>query len=201
MKNLMLPIFALLIMGFTTTEQQLTQAERDFAVEEMTKTYDHLLKTIKGLSEAQLNFKSSPESWSIAECTEHITISENNIFGMLQGALANEPDPSKRSEVKMTDAQILQMIPDRSQKVKTAKPFEPTGQFGSHKVTVKEFKAKRKSNIKFVKSTEEDLRNRYTELPFGTIDAYQILLFMSAHTDRHISQIKEVMAHADFPKK
>ncbi len=196
----MLPTIALLIMGFTTNVQELTQAERDFAKEEMNKTKEHLLTTIKGLNEAQLNFKSSSDSWSIAECTEHIAISENNIFGMLQGALATEPDPSKRGDVKMTDEQILQMIPDRTNKVKTAKPFEPTGQFGSHKGTVKEFKTKRKANIAFVKSTGEDLRNRYTQLPFGTIDAYQILLFMSAHTERHVLQIKEIMEHPDFPK-
>ncbi len=200
MKKLMLPIVALLLVGFITTNQKLTQAERNFAIEEMTKTQERVLSAIKGLSTEQLNFKSSPESWSIAECTEHIALSENNIFGMLQGALETTPDPSKRSDVKMTDEQILQLITNRSQKVKTRESFEPTGKFGTHKETVKAFKKKRKKNIRFVEDTNEDLRNRYAQLPFGTIDAYQILLFMSGHTERHVQQIEEIMNHPDFPK-
>ncbi len=200
MKKLLLPIVALVLVSFTVTTSSLSKNERRAAANEMKGTYAHLLKTIKGLSDAQLNFKPNPETWSVAECTEHIAISEENIFGLLEKALQTPADPSKRSEVKMSDAQIMKILVDRSNKVKTRKPFEPTGRFGSHKATVKAFKAKRKGNIKFVKKTKEDLRNHYTQLPFGTVDGYQILLFMSAHTERHISQIKEVMAHPDFPK-
>ncbi|HCO82594.1 MAG TPA: DinB family protein, partial [Arenibacter sp.] len=46
---------------------------------------------------------------------------------------------------------------------------------------------------------QDDLRNRYQQLPFGTVDAYQILLFMSGHTERHIKQMEEVMDDEDFP--
>lgn len=91
------------------------------------------------------------------------------------------------------------MIADRSKKVQTSEAFEPSGKYGSFKETVEEFKSKRSAHIDFVKSTREDLRNRYQQLPFGTIDAYQILLFMSAHTERHIGQMEEVMANEDFP--
>jgi hypothetical protein len=33
------------------------------------------------------------------------------------------------------------------------------------------------------------------------VDAYQILLFMSAHTERHVRQIEEIVVHENFPKK
>ncbi len=200
MKKILLLVSVLMLVSFTTTDNGLTESERLAALAEMTTTHDHLLNTIKGLSEAQLNFKSSPDSWSIAECTEHIAISEGNIFGMIETALKTPANASRRSEVKMSDEQILAMIVDRSNKVKTSEAFEPSGKYGSHKATVDAFKAKRKSNMKFVASTEADLRNHYAELPFGTMDAYQILLFMSAHTERHVRQIEEVMANANFPK-
>jgi hypothetical protein len=187
-------------MSFTISDTKLTDPERLLAITEMTATHDRLLQSVKGLSAAQLNFKSSPESWSIAECTEHIAISESNIFGMVQGALKSPADPSRRSEVKMSDAQILAMIVDRSNKFKTQKPFEPTGQFGSHEATVKEFVIKRKSNMQYIATTQDDLRNHYTELPFGVADSYQILLFMSAHTERHVLQIEEVKADPNYPK-
>lgn len=200
MKKILLPFLVLAMVSFTGTDTTLTKAERKLAITEMNRTSDLLLNAIKGLSEAQLNFKSSPESWSVAECTEHIAISENNIFGMLEGALKTEADPSKRSDVKMTDKQVLAMIVDRTNKVKTIKPFEPTGSYGGHEAAVDAFLEKRKANIEFVKTTKEDLRNRYQQLPFGTVDAFQILLFMSAHNERHVKQIEEVKANENFPK-
>lgn len=200
MKKILFPLLMLVMISFSISDSGLTKAERKLAVTEMKGTSKHLVEAVKGLSDAQLSFKSSPGSWSVAECTEHIAISENNIFGMLEGALKTAADPSKRADVKMTDEQILKMIVDRSNKVKTMEAFVPTGKFGNHEATLKAFLEKRKANIKFVKTTEEDLRNRFQQLPFGTIDAYQILLFMSAHTERHILQIEEVKANANFPK-
>ena len=54
--------------------------------------------------------------------------------------------------------------------------------------------------MEFVASTDADLRNHYAQLPFGTIDAYQSLIFMSGHTERHILQIKEIMEDDNFPE-
>ena len=199
MKKLILPIVVLTVLAFGVVKSTLTDAEREFAVKEMTKSHDHFLNSVDGLSEAQLKYKITDDSWSIAECAEHIAISENMIFGMLQATLANEADPSKRSEVKVSDEQLIAMIEDRSNKVKTGEAFEPSGKYGSFEETVAEFKSKRKEHIDYVKSTQDDLRNRYQQLPFGTVDAYQILLFMSGHTERHIKQMEEVMDDEDFP--
>ncbi|MDO6601746.1 DinB superfamily protein [Arenibacter palladensis] len=199
MKKVILPIVFLALFAFTVVKSTLTDAEREFAVKELTKSHDHFLNTLEGLNEEQLNYKVTDDSWSIAECAEHIAISENMIFGMMQGTLAQEPDSSKRSEVKVTDEGLIAMIEDRSNKVKTSEPFEPSGKYGNFEETVNEFKTKRKEHIEYVKSTQDDLRNRYQQLPFGTVDAYQILLFMSGHTERHIKQMEEVMDDEDFP--
>lgn len=199
MNKVILPVVLLAVMAFGVVKSTLTDAEREFAVKELTKSHDHFLNTLEGLNEAQLNYKITDDSWSIAECAEHIAISENMIFGMLQGTLANEPDPSKRAEVKVSDEGLIAMIEDRSNKVKTSEPFEPSGKYGSFEETVEEFKTKRNEHLEYVKSTQDDLRNRYQQLPFGTVDAYQILLFMSGHTERHIKQMEEVMDDEDFP--
>lgn len=200
MKKYVLLLMGLIFVSFINFTTELTPEEREMAAAEMTKTQNHLLASLEGLSEAQLNFKSSAESWSIAECTEHLALSENNIFGMLQGALAEEANPARREEVQISDEQLVMMITDRSQKVKTFAAFEPSGKFGSVSNSLAEFEKLRKEHIAYVNTTDDDLRNHFTQLPFGTIDAYQILLFMSAHTERHILQIEEVMAHEDFPK-
>jgi hypothetical protein len=200
MKKVFLPVLMLLMLSFTTSDSSLTKSERKFAIEQYKNSKSHLLSAIKGLSAAQLNFKAGPESWSIAECTEHIAISETLLYGMFEGALKLPAEPGKRSEVKMTDEQVIALVTDRTTKVKTQEPFKPIGKFGSHEATVKEFVTKRDEHIKFIKKTQEDLRNRYQQLPFGTIDAYQLVLFIAGHTERHVKQIEEVKANANFPK-
>jgi len=201
MKRLFLPLVALFLFSFMLTDSPLSQNERKFAIDQLTKSEKHLMSAIKGLSKEQLDFKASPDSWSIAECTEHIAISEGMIYGMVEGALKQPADPSKRSEVKMSDDQVLAMITDRSKKIKTSEDFEPSGKFGSHEGAVKEFTAKRDGHIEYIKSTKDDLRNRYQQMPFATLDAYQVVLFMAGHSERHTKQIEEVKANPSFPKK
>jgi len=55
--------------------------------------------------------------------------------------------------------------------------------------------------INFVKTTPDDLRNHIVTMPFGSLDDYQMVLFIGAHTNRHVAQMKEVMADPNFPKK
>ncbi len=199
MKKIILPIVLLALVGFGVITYGLTDKERKMAVDELTKTQDRFTSTLAGLSAEELNYKSTPESWSIAECAEHLAISEGMIGGMLEGALKTPADPSKRDSVLISDEKLLAMISSREKKVKTGEAFEPSGKFGSHKETVNAFLAKRSAHIEYLKTTNDDLRNHYGKLPFGTIDGMQILLFMSGHTERHVAQMEEIMANENFP--
>ena len=57
MKKLILPLVVLAILAFGVIGSTLTDAEREFAVKEMTQSHDHFLNAIQGLSEEQLNYK------------------------------------------------------------------------------------------------------------------------------------------------
>lgn len=199
MKKLLLFVAVLTLVSFKTADTTLNAEERKFAIDELSRTKENLLNSIKGLSKEQLNFKSTPTSWSIAECTEHLAISEGNLWGALDESLKAPADPAKRAEVKFTDADLIKMITDRSWKVKTPEPFEPKGV--SHEDAIKDFTAKRDAHMEYVKTTKDDLRNRYAQFPFATMDAYQLILFMAGHTTRHTAQIEEVKADANYPKK
>ncbi len=52
----------------------------------------------------------------------------------------------------------------------------------------------------FIETTKDDLRHHFAQTPLGMLDAYQLLLFLNAHTMRHIAQIKELTARPEFPK-
>lgn len=201
MKKLVLPLVALLLCNFNLVDTTLTDQERKAAVDHLKMSKEKFLASFKGLSKEQLNFKASPESWSVAECAEHLAISENNIWGAVDGALKNPPDAAKRSEIKMSDEDLLKMITTRDHKIKTSEAFVPTGKYGDIKGIQKEFTGKRDAHITFVKDTKDDLRNRVVTFPFGSMDAYQTIMFMSGHTLRHTAQIEEVKANPAFPKK
>ncbi|MEI9808855.1 MAG: DinB family protein [Bacteroidota bacterium] len=62
------------------------------------------------------------------------------------------------------------------------------------------FKQSRDKLIDYTKNTDADLRNHVFALPFGSIDGYQFILFISAHSNRHLQQINEVKANPAFPK-
>jgi hypothetical protein len=192
---------ALVSMSFDRPDTSLTKEERQYAIDLLQETKDNLLKKVKGLSPEQLNFKPDANTWSVAECVEHIAISENNIFGFAQMGLKEPADPSKRSEVKMTDDAVVKMISDRSTKVKTQEAFVPTGKFGTFDATLTEFNTKRDNSINYIKTTSDDLRNHFNDFPFGKIDTYQTVLFMAGHSRRHTDQITEVMSNPNFPKK
>ncbi|MEB8328474.1 DinB family protein [Flavobacteriaceae bacterium KMM 6897] len=199
MKYIILAFLLLGPLSFIGTSNGITEEERAFAISELSRTQEMVQETVKNLSVEQLNFKSSPESWSIAEGVEHLAISENSFSEMFNGSLQTPADPSKRDEVKLSDEELSAIITDRSNKVKTPQPFEPSGKFGSHEETLKAFNSKRTEHLSYVENSEDDLRNHFGQLPFGTVDAYQILLFMSGHTERHVKQMEEVLADEDFP--
>ncbi len=201
MKQLLGLIGLLILFGFTGIDNSITKQERKSAISYFKQTQQDFIKEIKGLSEAQLNWKPADSVWSVANCAEHITISEKNLFDWGMGTLKAPADPSKRKELKHDDEAIKNMIGSRTVKVKTREGFYPTGQFGNTAQTLTVFKERRADLIKYMKSTEDDLRNHFAETPVGLIDTYQLLLFLSAHTKRHTLQIAELKAHPDFPKQ
>jgi len=199
--SFLLILVAVVAMSFNQPAAPLTAAERKYATDLMRSTADDLIKKIKDLTPEQLSFKADAGSWSIAECVEHIALSESQLFGWAQSTLQEPADPSKRSEVKTKDEDVVKMVTDRSQKNKADERLTPSGKFSSVDAALEEFKTQREKNITYIRTTSDDLRNHYADLPFGKADTYQIILLMAAHSRRHTLQIDEVMKNAAFPKR
>ena len=190
-----------LIFSFVAVDIELSKKEREDAVSYFKETQKAIADEIKGMSDNQLKWKPADSVWSITDCVEHIALSEKNLFDWAMGTLKTEANPAKRAELKRSDEEIKKAITDRSFRVKTREGFIPTGQFGDAKQTLKVFDERREALIKYVKETKDDLRNHFADSPFGLVDTYQLLLFLSAHTKRHTLQIEELKANPGFPKQ
>ena len=179
----------------------LPDAERQVLTNHLAKSSQEFLSSVKGLTPEQLNFKAAPDRWSIAQCAEHIALSEDFIRGIIESkVLTAEPTPDRIAERKLLDAKVLPMITDRSFKAQAPEPLVPASKFGSPQATVEHFQQSRAKTAALAAS-RDDLRDHAGEHPvFKELDAYQWLLFLSGHTLRHTAQIQEVKASAGFPK-
>lgn len=200
MNKLLYLLSFIILCSFGSTDNKPGKKEKKYAIEYLKETQKDLMKEVNGLSEAQLNWKPADTVWSAAECIEHITISEKNIFDWAISTLKEPANPAKRSELKQDDEGIKKMITNRSYKVKTSEAFKPSGQFGNSAEALKVFKERRAATIHYMKKSEDDLRNHFAQSPVGLMDTYQMLIFLSGHTKRHTLQIAELKAMPGFPK-
>jgi hypothetical protein len=179
--------------------QEVTQAEKDRAVQYLEKTKQGVLDATKGLSEAQWNFKAGPDRWSIAQCMEHIAAAEDYIRGSVAEKVMLAPAVPDR-DLKKTDDAVVAMVPDRSHKAQAPEPLVPTNRFGSPDGSLKHFVESRAKTEDFVKTTP-GLRDHAVDSPMGTkLDGYEFVLLIAAHSERHTKQILEVKADPNYPK-
>ena len=192
---------ALAFAGANVRAQETTQADKDKALAYLESTKKGVLDATKGLSEAQWNFKPATDKWAVAECVEHIAAAEDFIRGMAVDKVMKAPAAPDRDIAKI-DAGIMAMIPDRSQKAQAPDQLKPTNRFGSPEGSLKHFAESRTTTENFLKDTP-DLRAHAVDSPLGgpKLDAYEWVLFVSAHSQRHTKQIEEVKADPNFPKK
>lgn len=199
--RILLALLVITGMAGTLKNSTLSQKERKFCVSNLKETRNELIRSVKELSPAQLNFRPAPGKWNIRECLYHIAMAENVFNDMLQAAMKQPARPEKRSSIKISDAELMQLATDCTQLFKTADALQPAkASWGSPAEAMTAFRSARTEQVKYVRNTTEDLRNHVTELHIGPIDCYQLILFMSSHSHHHIQQVKEIIANERFPK-
>lgn len=192
-------LFVVCTLASTARGQELTQADREKAVRYLESTKKGVLEATKGLSPAQWNFKPAPDRWSIAECMEHIASAEDYIRGMVVEKVMVAPAVPGRDVVKIDEA-IIANVPDRTNKVQAPEPLKPTNRFGSPQAAIDHFVESRAKTEDFVRTTA-GLRDHAADSPVGTKwDAYEFVLLIAAHSERHTKQINEVKVDPNFPK-
>ncbi|MFA7445961.1 MAG: DinB family protein [Flavobacteriaceae bacterium] len=175
--------------------------DKAFVINYYGETFDNLKKNTAGLTQDQMHFKPSEESWSISQCLEHIILTENMIFGMIQETMEMPENPERKAEIKFSDKEIMAMVIDRSEKYKAPEMLITKGKYEDWKTAMEDFSAQRNEILSFIKDTPtEDLRNHISDSPSGASDAYQSLLFLAGHTARHTLQIEEIKTNSNFPE-
>jgi uncharacterized damage-inducible protein DinB len=184
----------------TTTPGQLSEKDRAAAVSYLMDTQQKFLASINGLSDAQWRFKAAPDRWSIAEVSEHIAVSETTILQLVTDKIMKSPAGAPDA-ARPADQKIIEVITDRSEKAQAPEMLKPTNRWSTREALIKDFEASRARTIDYIKTTPDDLRGHSAPHPvMKSIDAYQWVLLLAAHSARHTAQIEEVKGSPAYPK-
>jgi hypothetical protein len=178
----------------TTT---ITNKERRLIIVELKETKAAVLKSVKGLSEKQLNFKRNGHL-SIKECLQQLTLSEQGLWSMADRVLKQ---PEQKPRLKPSDERALFLLSDSKTEQQIPKNLQHTpATWKNTEQLIDAFKTNRNELIKFAKTSTANMRNHVLQVPGGAIDSYQMILYITENTRRHILKIEEIKAGPSFPK-
>lgn len=160
------------------------------------------------LSAEQLNWRPSPDEWSIGQCLDHLINTNSPYFGILEEV----KDPSR----KPTFWQSLPVIPglfgnflakavspEAKRKIKAPAKFQPSTSSIDPGI-VKAFVGMQGKLIDLINATSHlDLERVIISSPiagfvtYSLFDAYRVI---SNHEQRHLQQAKRVLDSSGFPK-
>jgi hypothetical protein len=207
----------------------ITESDRAYLIAHLEMTTEFVVDTTRGLTKQQWLYKPGPKSWSIAECIDHLANTEDYVVRLLRervltsgeavyGAFPSrgtsvKPDASKPQRMSLIqDSFVVRDMTDRTQvaavPVEQRSPIEeiaPRSSFEDPESALQHFLKVRSATLKYVRTTNDDLRGHFLTAPLPRFnvqfaDAYQWILRMSAHVERHLMQVHEIRRSKGYPR-
>ena len=173
---------------------QMSDIERERLAAHLEMTANWLIDEVSHLSQAQLEFRRTPNTWSILENLEHLVVVGPIYWEDLQRAVRGKPVPL---DLAGSDANILWYGINRSYREPALTSESPRGELRDVARGLAEYRTHHARLLQYVRTTGDDLRRRFVERQKS--DAYQWALLISTHEQRHILQIREIKADPRFP--
>jgi hypothetical protein len=158
------------------------------------------------LTPSQLNWKPSPERWSVAQCFEHLITTNNAYFPAIDSVAAGKKRTFWESMPVLPGIGgklLLKFVePTSTRKVKAPKILQPAQSEVSGSI-IEDFVNQQGRVIEKIKSTEHlELEKIVITSPvlalitYSLMDTYRIIV---AHEARHLQQARRVTEEAAFP--
>ncbi len=122
--------------------------------------------------------------------------------GASQRAIAAPPNPEWQTKTKGKTEFIERVMVDRTHKAQAPESIQPHSKMTREEI-IERYNEARAREIRFAEETEVALKEHTADHPFpvfGTLNAYQWLIYVPLHNMRHNQQIAEVKASPGFPK-
>jgi uncharacterized damage-inducible protein DinB len=181
----------------------LTPEERARAVKMLLESQKEFLSYVEKLTDEQWNARPIPFKWTAGETAEHIALSEGLLFGAMERALAAPINPDWETKSAGKEKILDNLLAARQGKAQAPEPIQPLKRKMSRAEIMTMYKEGRAKTLKFIETTDLPMKAHTLDHPFpifGTLNAYQWLLYIPAHNLRHNKQIAEVLNNPAFPK-
>ena len=182
---------------------KLTPEEKARAIKMLIDSQNEFLSYVEKLSDAQWNARPIPFKWTAGETAEHIALSEGLLFGAMERALAAPVNPDWETKTNGKEKILDNLLAARMGKAQAPEPIQPLKRKMTRAEIMTMYKEGRAKTLKFIETTDQPLKAHTLDHPFpvfGTLNAYQWLLYIPAHNFRHNKQIAEVLNNPAFPK-
>jgi uncharacterized damage-inducible protein DinB len=151
---------------------------------------ERFLASFAGVSEKDCRRKPAEGGWSVLDCVEHIAVAEAGMLAQLRtGRRPRRADLPNREQV------FMERMGSRERRVQSPESGQPTGRFPTLVGARHQFERSRAGTIQFLEETREDLRATEVTHPHslvGDVSAYEMLIIMAKHAERHALQIEEI---------
>jgi DinB family protein len=164
-------------------------------------------RLVSGLSEEQLNWTSSPDKWSIAQCLDHLTVTTSRFEQYFSAAIkrGHEKYPVSSAVVyrpsRIGGWLIKQLMPESTKKVPVPKSFRPSQ--SAINGALENFLIHQDAFLNFVKEAGQldynktRLRSPVTPLMrYSLADAFVVTV---VHGRRHLAQAWRMRETPGFP--
>jgi hypothetical protein len=166
------------------------------------------LAKFKHLSKHQINWKPSVEVWCVAECIDHLIVTNKLYLAEFEKQFAQKQITTDctntKSQHKLLSKFIIKSVnPANVKKVKTFPVFMPSK--SEHSLTVfEEFKSIQANFINIVRTNKDLDLNRYVmSSPAAKIikeNFCDVLEIIRLHDRRHFNQAERIINHPEFPE-
>lgn len=158
------------------------------------------------LTPSQLNWKPSPERWSVAQCFDHLLTSNKGYLPIIDNVLAGHKRTLWQSMPVLPGLMgkllIKSLDPASTRRIKAPKRFEPA-QSDINSSVINDFIDQQQQIVAKMKATEHlNLEKIVITSPvagvvvYSLMDAYRIIV---VHEQRHFQQAQRVTKEMGFP--
>lgn len=184
---------------------EVTTEEQELFVGLMSESAELFYSLLAGVSDEQWAWKPSPDRWSVGECAEHIMRSNVALLDSAKRALASAANPNWYEQTKGKSELLIRVMPNRNPGgaggASAPQEIRPDGSF-DRRAIIDDFQDLYEELRALTEGSDLPLKAHTTEHPFpifGTLNAWDWIIYVPLHTIRHSRQIIEVMETEGFP--
>jgi uncharacterized damage-inducible protein DinB len=172
--------------------------------EDIERTRERLTRTVTELNAEQQDFRTSPETWSVADIVEHLSIVEGRVVKLLSTLIekAESNGHTLSADTPFAPVSIAEQVElTRAQKLTAPEQIQPTGMsLDDSLASLLRTRAALQSlrpRVELIDGTEL----RFPHPAWGAINLYQWIAFVGAHESRHLAQIEALKETMNAERK